>query len=332
MASLGLVAFLAHQFRDRKSSAYEKSLYHDTSSFVSSDLSAFLSPHLGHAGNGTNLLTVEESLRGLRDPSFFHQLNRERCFTAVFLAASDARQPLCSALLDSPVWILSSVSPAGYLFRHAGQKAWRVEDSADIKGDCTVRSEWMILTAQNLIAIGRNGDADLLLRSAEKEHGQPSMLAGVRASLAASRGHWTEALAEGRASLQGDPSNQAVRETVIRALGETGRSDEALDEARNLVTRRKDAETLFLLARTANTANSSRDEIIALQELVTYGRKTGQPIGASLSYLGQALAKSGERGTALMTFREAMTCPELSAKEQKAIREMAEHISLEKKP
>ena len=336
-AVIAAVAFLliADHLRARKPGVVELSLGRESSALRTSGANAFLSPRLGLPPLGTNSPTPEESLRALGHPSYFHQLNRERHFTAVILASVDAAQPLCSALLESPVWVLSSVSPAGYLFRQAGQKPWQLTDPANLGEtgiDPSLRSEWMILTAMNLIAIGRNGEAESLLESAAKDHPDQALLAGGRASLAASRGQWNEALASGRVSLAHDPGNQAVRETVIRALVETGRSDEALDEARKLVARRKDAATLFLLARTANTANSSREEIAALQDLVAYGRQTGQPLGASLSYLGQALARNGERGAAIMAFREAMNCPELSPEEQKVIREMADHIALERKP
>ena len=124
-----------------------------------------------------------------------------------------------------------------------------------------------------------------------------------------------------------DSANDAAREILIRALTESNRPDEALSEARNLVQRQKNTESLFLLARAANAANSGDDEIASLQELVSLARKGNQPLGASLTYLGQALAKNGQRGEALRAFHEALTAPELTDEERKMIRQLAEHIT-----
>ena len=51
-----------------------------------------------------------------------------------------------------------------------------------------------------------------------------------------------------------------------------------------------------------------------------------QPLGASLTYLGQACAKNGLRSEALHAFQEAIVCPELKEEEKKAIREVMDHL------
>jgi lipopolysaccharide biosynthesis regulator YciM len=108
---------------------------------------------------------------------------------------------------------------------------------------------------------------------------------------------------------------------------ETGQTDEALVQARDLVNRNGENETtLFLLARTANAAHSRQEEIDALARLVSVAQSDHQPLGASLTYLGQAYAKDGQRGNALRTLQQAILAPELTGEERKQIRDVMDHL------
>jgi tetratricopeptide (TPR) repeat protein len=305
-------------------------------------LPIFLSPEYLSAAHGKlqGLSAIvpdkKASETALRDPSFFHALHREKHFSAVLLAPAQASSPLCLALLSSPLWTLSEVFPSGYLFKLVGSTPWTSPDEGVIlrlHPDPSDRAQWLIGTAANLIAIKRTKEADQMLLYAANTKRLPSPLLATQASLAASRGHWNEALILSKQSLVANSSNTAARIILIRSLIECGKPDEALSEAKKLrsITFARNAETLFLLARAANSANDKGEEIKALRDLISLAREQNQPLGASLTYLGQAYAKNGERGEALRTFQKAMDAPELSDSQRKMIKELMDHIALEKR-
>ena len=279
------------------------------------------------------ILPKSDAERASRDPSRFHSLDRERHFSVALLSRSGGISPLGKDLLSSPLWTMTDVAPWGYQFERLGAKGkipWSPPSQASLAAvypQDEKRTLWLVGTAENLVAIGRNKEAEQLLSMAAKPGKFPSRVLGARASLAASQGQWNEAMTLAGEAVAKDSANDAAREILIRALTESNRPDEALSEARNLVQRQKNTESLFLLARAANAANSGDDEIASLQELVSLARKGNQPLGASLTYLGQALAKNGQRGEALRAFHEALTAPELTDEERKMIRQLAEHIT-----
>lgn len=274
------------------------------------------------------------SERALNAPSVFHAMHRENHFSAVLLGPSEASSPLCCALLASPVWELAQVCPPGYLFRPAGAGAWSVPDEEQIlqlHPDPTDRARWLIGTAANLIAIRRTKDAELLLLYAEKTKCLPSLLLSTQASLAASRGRWNEALTISRQALSKNSSNVAARIILVRALIECGKPDEAYSEAKKLrsLTSSRNTEVLFLLARAAHASGDKEEEIIALREMITLAREHALPLGASLTYLGQAYGQNGNRGMALRTFDEALGAPELTEEQREMIRQLIAHLKPE---
>jgi predicted negative regulator of RcsB-dependent stress response len=280
----------------------------------------------------TLLLSLSETASAARDKSTFWRLNREHHFAAVFLGASPAWRSLYDSLLNSPLWILSDVSPWGYLFRPTSENPtpWQPPTQAELLKQWphpNDRSRFMILTAGNLAAVNRLSEAEQLLDMAETTHRFPSLMQSTRASLSASRGHWEEAEKLAKEALHSDGSNRAAQEILIRALIENGHADEALNQVRELITHRGENETyLFLLARAASAASSGKEECDALSRLVALARHDREPLGASLTYLGQAYAKQGDRGNALRSFQEAAVAPELSEEQHKMIREMMDHI------
>ena len=273
----------------------------------------------------------------------FYRMNRERHFGAILLSANPGSLPLATALLESQRWELTDVSPFGFLIiprRHIEDScpptnSWTPPDPgtlASLLPSEDSRARWLIATAANLIAIKRMNDAETLLKSAAVLGKERSCLLGTEASLAASRDRWEEAAVLSAEAVKRNPSNISAREILIRSLTESGHPDEALDEARRLARQCRDTETLFLLARAANAANSWNEEISALQGLVDLGKKHNLPLGASLTYLGQALAKDGQRGAALRAFRAALDSPELSEEQRQMIRQLADHITAENTP
>ena len=276
----------------------------------------------------------KETETALNDTAFFHSLHREKHFSAVLLAPGQASSPLCLTLLSSPVWTLTEVFPSGYLFQPAGAATWSPPDEETIlrlHPDPDDRDRWVLGTAGNLIAIKRTKEADQLLLTAEKTHRFPSVLLSTKASLAASRGRWNDALSLSRQSLAKNSSNVSARVIMTRALIECGKTDEALSEAKKLrlLTGSRNTEALFLLARAANATNDKREEIMALRDLVSLARKNRQPLGASLTYLGQAYAQNGERGMAMRTFDEALAAPELTEEQREMIRQLITHLKPE---
>ncbi len=282
------------------------------------------------AGGSAQIPTESEIESALGDLAIFHRLHREKQFSAVLLSGLEPSRRLNESLLASPLWTLTDVSPQGYLFRPAGSAPWNTpsaETIARLHPDPTERTWWLIATAENLIAIKRNREAEELLAMSASTKRLPSALLGARSSLAASRGKWNEALILSRQSLVKDATNKASRLIMIRALIECGRQEEALAEARPLARRNPNTETLFLLARAAHAANSNTEEISALRELVRITRREKLPLGASLTYLGQAHARNGERGDALRAFQEAVTVPELTADQRLMIGELMNHLA-----
>jgi tetratricopeptide (TPR) repeat protein len=264
-----------------------------------------------------------------RDAASFYRINRDHHFSAVFLGIRPSFLPLAKTLLASPLWILSDVFPGGYLFLPAGSVPWCLPNESSLKTkfpNPKIRAEWMIRTASSLIAIGYADEAEQLLAMAARVNSKTSLLKATQASLAASRGNWNEALRLSQEALRYDHGNLMAVMIEIRALTECNRNDEALDRARRLVAKTENQETLFLLARAANGANSSADEIESLQRLVSLSRSEGQPVGASLTYLGQAYAKRGDRGEALRTFQEAIATPELTDEQRRLLRGIMDHL------
>lgn len=276
----------------------------------------------------------KESQTALNDAAFFHSLHREKHFSAVLLAPDRASSPLCLALLSSPLWTLTEVFPSGYVFLPAGATPWSPPDEGTLlrlHPDPDKRAQWLLGTSANLIAIKHTKEAEQLLLIAEKTNRFPAMLLAAKASLAASRGRWNDALTLSRQSLAKNPSNVSARIIMTRALIECGKTDEALAEAKKLrlLTGSKNAETLFLLARAANATNDKSEEIMALRDLISLARENHQPLGASLTYLGQAYAQNGERGVAMRTFDEALAAPELTEDQCEMIRQLLSHLKPE---
>ena len=297
--------------------------------FVSPDVLAAIPKR-----DATLTATKEESLAAVQDPSFFYRMQREKHFLAIFLSPYAGSMKLANSLLSSPLWSLADVSPSGYIFRPVGAATWgppTLELVERIHPDPADRAAWLISTAANLILLGKRGEAEQLLVMAATTRKHPSLLLSTRASLSASRGQWNEAMTLANESLVKDRTNTAARTIQVRALIECGRGDEALEQVRRLVENNPNQESLFLLARAANAASDQEEEISALNRLVTLGAKDHQPLGASLTYLGQAYAKNGERGEALRAFQKAIEAPELSDDQRKMIKELMDHIALEKR-
>ena len=264
--------------------------------------------------------------------SSFWRLNREKHYSALLIGVTPASRPLANSLLDSSLWLLSDVSPWGYLLRPnvEGTLAWQLPSQQELEKTwpgVSDRALFLILTAANLEAIDHLSDAESLLTLAAATHQHPSLLLSTQASIAASRGHWNEAVTLANKALGKDRSNRPAREILIRALIESGQTDEALEQAHELIKRNgEDETTLFLLARTANAAHSRQEEIKALERLVEVGQKDRQPLGASLTYLGQSYAKNGQRSNALRTLQQALLAPELTEDERKEIRDVMDHL------
>ena len=290
-------------------------------------------------------------------PALFYRLNRVRHFSSVLLGNDQRSLPLVVSLLKSPLWRIKEVNPWGLLFAPITSISeaqalsatfkvtslttstptstlgdWQVpNDEALVKAwpNAEERAEWMIRTAGVLIAINQTSEAEKLLQSAEKTHRRTSELLEVKASLSALRGRWEESKNFARQSLGKDHSKTSARMTLIRALIETGDSNAALVESRRLMEETPpNEETLFLLARSAHASGSAAEEITALEKLVELGRKKSEPLGASLTYLGQAYGKNGGRGNAMKTLQEALRCPELTDPQRSMIQEMIDHLGI----
>lgn len=308
-------------------SLLEKVLKANRPIFITPDFFPFVS-----AIQKKSLPSSNESESAAREKSAFWRLNRERHFSAVLLGMNPAWHSLSASLLNSSLWVLSDVSPWGYCFypkleRTAEWQPSSQEQLVDAWPNANDRTRFLALTAGSLIAINRLEDAELLLNQAEATHRLSALVQATRASLAAARGKWEEAKIFAKDSLHADHANRAAREILIRALTQTGNTDESLNQARKLVDQNgADEETLFLLARAASAANSGKEECEALSRLVSAGRRDHQPLGASLTYLGQAYAKQGDRGDALRAFQEAALAPEISPEEHRVIRELMDHL------
>ena len=271
-----------------------------------------------------------QSAEAISNPSSFHALNREYRFDRVFLLPGPICSPLRDRLLDSPVWVLSRVRPEGYLFTVAGSTTWHAPDAAEAASlvpDADARSLWLIGTAENLIAIGHLEEATSLLNLATCSKKHEALRLAALSSVEAACGHWNKALDIAGQSLRIDRHNRTATMILIRGQAETGHSEEALSKARDFVQTSPDAESLFLLARAANEAGDHTEEINALRRLVVTAKEQHQPAGASLLYLGQALARDGQRGEALRALEEAEKAPELTEEQKRLIRELSDHLA-----
>ena len=307
---------------------------------VAQHQSVFLSPEYYPVIPAQNLKALPsrvEASAATVDIADFYKLNRERHFSLLILGTLPSSAALVRHFIESPLWVLSDVSPWGYTLLptmpHTSATApWSPPTRETLirdYPDANKRAEWLIASAENLISIRRMRDAEALLKSAKdiasgrKEH---AALLAAQASLAAAQGRWNDALASAREAHHSDPQNTTASEILIRALTECGLPDEALDIARKLTEQTKNQETLFLLARAANGSNSKQEEIEALRSLVSMARKQHQQLGASLTYLGQAYARNGERAQAMRTFQEALSQPELNEEQRALLNHLIEHL------
>lgn len=280
--------------------------------------------------SSVRLPSPAQSAEAISNPASFHALNREYRFDRVFLLPGPLCSPLRDRLLDSPVWVLSRVRPEGYLFSVAGSTPWHSPDAAEAASlvpDPDARSLWLIGTAENLIAIGHLEEATSLLNLATCSKKHEALRLAALSSVEAAYGHWNKALDLAGQSLRIDRHNRTATLILIRAQAETGHPEEALSKARDFVQTSPDAESLFLLARAANEAGDHTEEINALRRLVLTAREQHQPAGASLLYLGQALARDGQRGEALRALEEAENAPELTEEQKRLIRELRDHLT-----
>ena len=58
-------------------------------------------------------------------------------------------------------------------------------------------------------------------------------------------------------------------------------------------------------------------------------RAQHQQLGASLTYLGQAYARDGDRGNALRSFQEAVSQPELNQEQCALLYHLIDHLTPE---
>jgi len=280
--------------------------------------------------------TPVESLDAGQHSATFYRLNREKHYGAVLVGAEPAWKPLAASLLQSPLWVLADVSPWGYLFTPIGSKGWSMPDEKTLEKNWpskAVRTWWLIGTSKSLILIGRTREAQLLLDEAESTHRMPSLLLATKASLEASRGRWEEAMALSKQSLARDPRNKTASLILARALIECGHREEAYTLASQLAAAPRDdtdnGESFFLLARAAHAVGADDVEIESLNRLVELERRNGQPTGSTLTYLGQAYAKRGNRGEALRSLEQAFAAPELSDEQRGMIREIMDHLAVD---
>lgn len=322
---------------DPTSAFSQRELSRWVSGIATRDGALFLTPDFlpvaKDAGKGP-LPSSAESHSAASSPSDFWKLHRRLNFRAVLISAAAPYRPLANALHSSPVWVLTDVSPWGYAYTPVsprdGISPWLHPSASELAArypDPLIRSEWIAATSSNLIAIGLLREAsDLLGTRAENES---AALLEARASLAAAKGRWSEAETLARESLQANERGRAARMILVRALTESGRSSEALEQAGRLVRIREDQESLFLLARAANAAGDRSGEIEALEKLVSLGRRDHQPLGASLTYLGQAYGRAGQRGDAMRALQEALRSPELDDTQREAVRQLLDHLKPE---
>ena len=339
IATLGFSIFQKRNPPDMRSYAPEKQIALIEKALAQHQ-SVFLSPEyypIIPAQDLKALPSPEEAAIATDDIANFYRLNRERHFSLLVLGTLPSSAALVRHLIDSPLWVLSDVSPWGYILlpnvpNISAKASWSpptTETMTRDYPDANKRAEWLIASAENLISIRRMRDAEALLKSAKDtaSSGKDSAaLLAAQASLAAAQGRWNDALASAREAHHSDYRNTTASEILIRALTECGHPDEALKVARQLTEQTKNQETLFLLARAANASNSKQEEIEALRSLVSMARKQHQQLGASLTYLGQAYARDGERAQAMRTFQEAVSQPELNQEQRALLNHLIEHL------
>lgn len=330
---IAALVFMRGQSTDPRLASPDQYLKETISPCSPSFLSPELIPFLPQSGS-MSVPTREESLTALSSPSSFLKLHRMRHFATVAIGRGEQSSPLLDHLLTSPLWILSDIGPWGWVFKPAGSaKPWEMPDKASWEKAWprpSDRSFALIRTAANLAAIHRDKEVHQLLSWAEALRKNPSLVLSTRASIAASGSRWDEASILAGKALKLDHANTAASMVLIRSLVETGRPDEALGYSRDLVRRQPDDPGVLLLAaRTANAAGSSEEEINALERLLAISRKNHQPVAVTISYLGQAYAKSGRRGDALRCFVSALADPSLDDREKRVIREIINHIAPE---
>lgn len=276
--------------------------------------------------------SATETAEACLAPEKWRSLHRVHRYQAVLLTGPVwAYEPLLRHLVASPDWKLAMVDDTGFVFFPAfeGEKKFTSGEPDTLfpdASDPSIRARRLAALAENLALADVEDYQNILAHARELAPLDPVVLSHAAAIHIRTK-DWPAAEKSARLALEQNPRFSTARYLLIQALLNRGRSDEAYEESRQLLSlESRDIPILFLHARVAHAARAFQDEAATLEKLISLCRQRGVPEGGYRVYLGQAYAKLGKGPQAIEQFELALQSPLIDEPSKARIRETLEMV------
>jgi tetratricopeptide (TPR) repeat protein len=252
-------------------------------------------------------------------------------FDALLLSGDPTQyRPLLEHLIETRDWTLQYLDHTSLIFERSGEHHWEPHELNAVRQHFVRPREeamFLALAATKMIAVRLFTPAEQLLVEAEKRDARVAEIWHARALARMSQGDFGQALAYADRALALDPDSLAALGTKTQILYSTKKIPEALALSGKLIAARPDDPALlFYHAKIAHDAHAFRDEIAALEKLVTVAEREGQPASGYRIYLAQAYAADGQAQPSIAQFTRVLADSNLSGEQRRFAEETLAQI------
>lgn len=264
---------------------------------------------------------VRDFVQAVQNPTLFRQLDRRLRFDALLLVGDPSQfRPLLDHLLETRDWTLTYLDHTSLVYRRGAERAWQPSDLAAVRQRFSSKREEATVLGQaagKLVAVRQAEPARQLLDEAERLDSEVPDVWSSRAAYHLSRGEWSAALTSADRALAIEDNFLPAMAAKTQALYATKKLNEALALSTKLLAMRPDDPgLLFYHGKMAHDARSFREEIAALEKLVSLAEREARPTSGYRIYLAQAYAAEGDADRCIEQFTHALTDPGLSAEQR----------------
>jgi len=267
----------------------------------------------GKLNGGAAVMTFDEEVALLTNPSQWRALDRSERFAAVVLTGSAASYKSLAGHLDRAAdWELTHLDHLGVVYRRMPVPAWKPDAAAALRERVNGLPEpdrvaFLTGFAGNLFARAFQNEARAAVNEAleiDPDHAPALVLKG---GFAMASKDFDGATRHARRALDSSPRYAPAFYLLTESLLADGNASEAFDIGEKLLKTGGDrAANLFLFAKTARAVHHYRKESEALAELIELGQSSGVPTASYRVFYGQALASDGKPVEALEQFETAI--------------------------